>query len=150
MQRAHKRNLTSHRMGHTGQTRHFVILRRVADPLLLSAKKGCRVNHRVRAVAQTGKLDGGLLLHGNDSAAAQGTAATAATSAPGSPAGGRGGTTPAAPAATAAAAFASADLPTVRPAASVPRRGCGATAADFLQHLASHALLRRMPLHSAK
>lgn len=83
-------------MGHTGQTGHFVILRWVADPLLLSAKEGRRVNHRVRTVAQTGKLDGGLLLHGDDSAAAQGTAAATTASAPGNPAGGGGGTTAAA------------------------------------------------------
>lgn len=54
-------------------------------------------------------------------------------------------TAPATPAAT----FVRADLPTVRPAAPVSRRGCGAAAADFLQHLASRAPLRRMSLHSA-
>jgi len=79
-------------MGHTGQTRHFVIFRWIADPLLLSTKEGRRVNHRVRAMAQAGELDGGFLFHGDDSAAAQGAAATATASAPGSPAGGRGRT----------------------------------------------------------
>lgn len=53
-------------MGHTGQTRHFVVLGWIADPLLLTAQEGRRVDHRVRAVAQAGQFDGGLLLHSND------------------------------------------------------------------------------------
>ena len=75
--KGHKRNLTS-RMGHTGQTRHFVVLGWIADPLLLTAQKGRRVDHRVRAVAQAGQFDGGLLLHSNDSTPAEGTGTAAA------------------------------------------------------------------------
>lgn len=77
-------------MGHTGQTRYFVVFGWVADPLLLAAQEGRRVDHRVRTVAQACELDGGLLLHGNDPAAAQRTAAATTASTSGSPAGGRG------------------------------------------------------------